>query len=233
MRRIILLLLILLLPTACRANHAPEMTPQEILQHSAERMQSMKGFRVSIDRSGASAFLDYEHTLSLSTLNGHFIAPDRIQAEVRVIAPGFVVAVDVISIGNLQWQTNVITGEWEQLPEDWGFNPATLLAAETGLPAILISDLSDLQVNQNAQLDEMPGKKLYLITGKLDGETLYDLSNWLIGPDVMDAQIWVDPQTFELHRAVLIEYAGEAEKERRWQIDFWDFDQVVDIQPPI
>ncbi len=233
MVRFILIGLVILLLSGCQANNTPEMTPQEILEHSAERMQSARGFQVSIARSGASAFLDYENTLSLSKLTGIFVTPDRIQAEVRVIAPGVVVSVDVISIGNVQWQTNVITGEWEQLPENWGFNPATLLAAETGLPAILIADLSDLSVEQGAELEVMPGKKLFLVSGKLNGETLYDLSNWLMGPDPMDAQIWVDPQTFDLYRAVLIEYAGDPEKERRWQIDFWDFDRVIDIQPPI
>jgi hypothetical protein len=232
MRRYLLILFMLLFLTACRAESTAELTPQEILTRSAQRMQELMGFQVSIDRSGASAFLDYNQTLSFSKLSGHYVAPDRVQATVRVIGPGIVVEVEVISIGSTQWQTNIITGQWEQLPEDWGFNPATLLEAEHGLPAILIADLSNLQVNQDAELDEMPGKKLYLLSGILAGETLYDLSNWLIGPDAMNAQIWIDPQTFDLHRAVLIEHAGDSDLERTWQIDFWDFDSTIDIQPP-
>jgi len=218
---------------ACSANPSPELSPQEILERSAERMQTLKGFQVSINRSGAPAFLDYGQTLSLSRLDGYYVAPDRVQANVRVIAPGIVVVVDVISIGSIQWQTHVITGQWEQLPEDWGFNPATLLEAESGLPAILITDLSDLQLSADAELDEMPGKKLFLIKGMLAGETLYNLSNGMIGPDEMDAQIWIDPVTYDLQRAILSEHPGTADAERIWQIDFWDFDQVIDIQPPL
>lgn len=233
MRRYLLLTLLLLLLASCKSEQAPPPAAEQILAQSAQRMQSLKGFQVSIDRDGAPAFLDYEQTLSLSRLSGHFVAPDRIQAVVRVIAPGIVVEVDVVSIGKIQWQTNVITGQWEQLPEEWGFNPATLLEGESGLPAILIADLSALQLSEGAELEEMPGKKMYFLQGTLAGETLYDLSNWLIGPGPMDAQIWIDPETYDLHRAILTEHAGDPDLERTWQIDFWDFDSVIEIEPPL
>jgi hypothetical protein len=231
MRRFIPVFVFILLLSACQSHQAVDLAPEEILLRSSERIRSLGGFHVSFLRTGAPAYLDYEGTLSFSRLDGNYVAPDRIQAKVKVIAPGIVVEVDVISISRMQWQTNVITGQWELLPEDWGFNPASLFESRNGLPAILIADLSDLQVSKD-ELDEMPGKALYLLTARLDGKNLFALSNGLIGPDAMDAQIWIDPQTFDIHRVVLGEHAQDAERERTWQIDFWDFDKAIDIQVP-
>ena len=53
-----------------------------------------------------------------------------------------------------------------------------------------------------------------------------------IGPDPVDAKIWIDPESFDVHRAILTEFAGDAEKERTWQIDFWDFGNTVEIEAP-
>ena len=232
MCRKILCLLLPLLLSACAAQQVPGISAAEALRQSAERMETLQGFQFSISRSGAPAFLDSEGMLSLSKMEGNFVAPDKVQATVRVITPGLVIAIDVISIGATQWQTNPITGQWEQLPPDWGFNPSSLLEAKAGLPAILIADLTDLSLSADAELEEMPGKKLLLISGRLDGKNLYELSNWLIGPDVMQAQIWVDPQTLDLQRALLSEHAGDPQNERTWQIDFWNFNQLIDILPP-
>jgi hypothetical protein len=225
-------LMILLVLSACSGSPTPEFTPEEIVSRSAARMVTLSGFDLIFDRSGAPAFLDYDETLSLSKMEGHYDAPDKVRATVRVIAPGFVVEVDVISVGRIQWQTNVITGEWEQLPEDWGFNPSTLFDPEFGLGAILSADLLELELLGLEELDEMPGKKLYAISAVLTGENIFDLSNWLIGPDAMDVKIFIDPDTFDLHRTILIEHQGNEELERIWTIDFWNFDTVENIEPP-
>ncbi|MCJ7622995.1 MAG: LppX_LprAFG lipoprotein [Anaerolineaceae bacterium] len=232
MRWLFPLLTILLVLTGCSGTPTPEFTPEEIIFRSAERMKSISGFELLFDRSGASAYLDYEETLSLSKMEGHYDAPDKVRATVRVIAPGFVVDVDVITVGRTQWQTNVFTGEWEQLPEDWGFNPSTLFDPEFGLGAILTADLSDVELLGLEELEEMPGKKLYTISAVLAGENIFDLSNWLIGPDDMDAKIYIDPDTFDLHRTILTEHQGDEELERIWTIDFWNFDTVENIEPP-
>ena len=219
--------------TACARNDLPDLAPDEILSRSAARMSSLQGFHLLFDRSGAPAFLDSGETLSLSKMEGHYDTPDRVRATVRVIAPGIVADVDVISIGSIQWQTNVYTGEWEELPADWGFNPGTLFDQKIGLQAILLADVSQLELLEMQELAEMPGKKLYVMQGKLSGDTIFSLSNGLIGPDEMDIELWIDPQTFDLHRVILSEHLGDEDNERFWQFDFWDFDKVEGINPPI
>ena len=112
MKRIILWILMVILLAGCSANQAEELSPVEILLKASEQMKSLQGFQVAIETTGAPAYLDQDGTLTLSKLDGHYVAPDKVQANVRVIVPGIVVQVNVISIGEELWQTNVITSQW-------------------------------------------------------------------------------------------------------------------------
>lgn len=191
----------------------------------------MPGFDFLIEREGAPAFLDPQGTLSFRRAEGEYASPDRVRATIRVIAPGIVTDIAVISIGPIQWETNMLTGEWQELPPDWGFNPGVLFDPETGIQAALIEDLSELILLGTAELEELPGQSLLHLRGRIGGQRLYSVSYGMIGPDAADIELWITPDTFELNRMVVVEPG--AEEDTIWTIDFWDFDQVSDISPPI
>ena len=46
-------------------------------------------------------------------------------------------------------------------------------------------------------------------------------------------QLWISPETFEVYRMVLTEEEEGEEEPSTWTIDFWDYDQVIEIEPPI
>jgi hypothetical protein len=194
-------------------------------------MTTTTGFHFIIDRSGSPAFLDPGGLLALSRIEGDFQYPDQIQATVRVIAPGLVTDVQVIGIGKSLWQTNPLTGRWEKAPENTGFNPATLFDAASGLQPTLEKDLTILEFIDRGELEELPGSPLYLLQGRLLGDSIYQLTYGLMGPDEMEAQLWIAPETFELHRLLIREDSIEGEA-RIWTIDFWDFDKTAEISPP-
>ncbi|MFQ5615544.1 MAG: LppX_LprAFG lipoprotein, partial [Anaerolineales bacterium] len=212
------------------------LPPEEIINRAVAQMKSSTGFHFAIDRSGAPAFLDPGETLSFRRAEGDYVAPDRASAVVRVIAPGLVAEVQVISIGDRYWETNVLTGEWQELPPDLAFNPATLFDPQTGLQPILESDLSDLTLAGVAELEESPGQPLYHVIGLLDAGRIYDLSFGLIGPGQVDAQLWIAPETFDVYRIEIVEPPAEgaegSEETTTWQVDFWNFDKTVEILPP-
>jgi lipoprotein LprG len=225
----------LLLPSlliACRPPPSlPELPAGEIVQRSSDRMMALDGFRFVIDRSGEPTYLDLAQTIAFRRAEGYFVAPDKTRATVRIIAPGLVADVHVIAIGLNQWETNVLTGQWQELPPDWGFNPAILFDHENGLPAILANDLWHVAQQPPAQLKDGPNKLLYNVAGQVDGRRLHIMSAGLLGPDMMDIALWIDPDDFNLHRA-LVTTSGNENEITIWQLDFTDFGRVVDIQPP-
>lgn len=233
---IILTALILLLTlTACGNQTLPDIPAEELVQLAAERMKNSDGFQFVIERDGAPAYLDPGETLSFRRATGAFVAPDRALATVRVIGPGIITDVDVISVAEIQWQTNVVTGAWEELPPNWGFNPAVLFDDDIGIQAVLLADLSDVALAEPENLAESegPDELLYSVTAVATGENLYQMSGYLIGPAQVDIQLWIRPETFGLVRIVVREPEPEDEElESIWQVDISNYDELIDIQPP-
>jgi lipoprotein LprG len=221
------------LTIACRNAQPPSLPPEEIVRNAADRMNAMPGFHFIIDRTGAPAYLDSGESLSFRRAEGDYVAPDRSRAIVRIIAPGLVTDVSVISVADIQWETNLLTGQWEELPPDWGFNPTVLFDAEIGLQAILTSDMSNLGPVEIERLDDVSDQRLYAVSGGVAGERLYQMSGGLIGPEPVTVKLWIMPETFELQRIYTTEPAAGADEPSVWQVDFANFDQVVTIEPPI
>lgn len=221
-----------LLLVSCREAELPDLPADEIILNSAERMNGLSGFAFVIDRSGESVYLDLEESIAFRRAEGFYVAPDRSQATVRVITPGLVTDVGVISIGEVQWQTNLLTPEWQELPPNWGFNPAVLFDPEIGIQSILLSDLSDLAVEGSERLEDGPDGALYVISGRLAGERVSELSDGLIGPETMTIQLWIGPETFELYRVLISDPSQGGAEPTIWQVDFRQFDETIEISPP-
>lgn len=217
----------------CQSPDLPTIDADQLIEQTAVRMTDLAGFQFDISRDGAPAYLDPDNVLSFRRATGAYVAPDKAAATVRVIGPGLITDVDVISIGQQQWQSNIATGAWEQLPENWGFNPAILFDEAVGLPAILTADMRDLQLTEPQKLADGPdpSQLLYHLTGTVDGQRLYQMSSSLIGPEAVAVQLWIAPETFELVRVLITE--PEPEEPSLWQVDFSHFGQLVSIEPPL
>lgn len=231
MRKRISYLFLLVILCGCRKETPIPLLPEEIILHSIERMNGSSGFHFVIEREGAPAYIDAAGTLSIRRMEGDFVAPDRVRATVRIVVPGIVVEIEAIGIGDTQWETNPLSGEWQQLPPDWGFNPALFFDPDSGLQNVLQTDLKGVELLGNFELEDWPGTSLYKITGILEGDLVNQISYGLIGKDTIDVTLWIAPDNFELYRIVLVD--GVQEEETIWTLDIWDYDKVVEIEPPM
>lgn len=235
-KRVVYILLIIfgVLVAACGNPQAEQIPPGEIVSRSAQRMATVTGFEFVIDRSGSPVFLDYNETISFRRAEGKFNSPDRVYSNVRIIAPGIVTEVQIISIGGMQWETNLLTGEWQASDPIYSFNTSRLFDPEIGIPAILASDLSSLVLIGLEELPEVPGKKLYALEASLQGEHAYEMTYGMIDNDPLKIKLWIAPESFDLYRIILIDPANPGDEEDTvWQIDFWNFDKTFDIEQPI
>ena len=195
-------------------------------------MIDMEGFHFILERDGLPAYLDHDETISFRRAEGFYVAPDKGIAEVRVIAPGFITDVSVVSIDDIQWETNLLTNEWNELPPDWGFNPTVLFDADIGIQSILASDMVNHSLTGTEKLDNGSNTNLYVVEGDLVADKTFQMSYGLIGPEDLKVKLWIAPETFELHRVLITDPNREAEESTVWQVDFLEFERVVDIEPP-
>jgi hypothetical protein len=229
--------LLVLLLAACGGGEAapeptPTPTPADILQRAAERLTTTSGFRFNVNLTGAPAYLDPTGQIAFRTAVGDYAAPDRAQAAVRAAAFGLITDINVISIGENQWQTNPLTKRWESLPPNWGFNPGSLFDSENGLPAILTADMTNVTLSGPERLADGPNQELYVISGQVGGERLAATSGGLIGPQAVDVTLWIAPESYEIIRIVVTEPEADATEPSVWQLDFSQYDQEVAIEPP-
>ncbi|MCB8945337.1 MAG: LppX_LprAFG lipoprotein [Ardenticatenaceae bacterium] len=230
--RWLLLLLLVMSLAACDTEEVPTVSPEEIVQKTADSLNQLPGFHFIIERTGAPAFVDPDGLIAFRRAEGDYTAPDKARAIVRVIAPGLVTEVNVISIGAVQWQTNIVTGAWEELPPNWGFNPAVLFDPAVGLPAILQNDLSELQLVGTEPLEGVTNDAVYRLTAVVAGDSIYQMSGTLIGPEAVTAEFWVDPATFHPLRILVTEPVPGSDEPSLWQVDFSQMGEVVAIEPP-
>lgn len=233
--RICVLFIVLagLLLAACSEPEPEIPSPEEIVANAASRMSALEGFHFTIDLTGESVFLDSSELVSFRHAEGDYASPDAAQATVRVLVPGLATEISVISIGETQWETSMLASGWSELPPNWGFNPVVLFDPEIGIQSILASDLAELMLEGSEKLNEGTDD-LYMISGRLDGARINEMSYGLIGPEPLEVRLWIAPGTFELHRAVIVDRSNlEGEEPRTWQVDFSEFGQVVDIVPPL
>lgn len=229
--------LLLCIVTGCESPTPQPLSADEILSSAVERTRGLKSFHFVIDCEGAFAYLTEDRSLAFGRAEGNFYTPDQVRATIRIISPGMITEMSMVALGDEYWETDLLSGEWRKLPSA-GFNPATLLAPQSGFQEILLNDVSNLRFEGLQELPELPGQNLYTLSGMLGGDGLYSLSYGLIGPQPMAIRMWVDPQTFDVFRVQLDEPATSAETGPQgetttiWQVDFWDFDQITPITPP-
>jgi lipoprotein LprG len=230
---VLLIILAGLLLAGCSEPEPEIPSPEEIVANAAGRMSALEGFHFTIDLAGESVFLDADQLISFRYAEGDYVSPDAARATVRVLVPGLATEISVISIGETQWETGMLTAGWSELPPNWGFNPVVLFDPEIGIQSILASDLSKLTLEESEPLDEGTNEALHVISGTLDGARINEMSYGLIGPEPLEVRLWIAPGTFDLHRAVIEDRSNlEGEEPRTWQVDFSEFGQVVDIVPP-
>lgn len=201
---------------------------------AADVMRALDGFSFRLARTGAPVFVDPTGIVSFREAEGSFVSPNKVQATVKVIAPGIVAEVSIIGIDQQEWETNIFSGEWQLVPSEYAFQPAVLFNPNGGIQNALEHYLLDLVLLDIVELEEIPGQSLYHLGAQMDGANVHTLTFGLIDEQLLDVELWIAPDSFELYRLQIIDPIDEGATESTiWQLDFWDFGRVIEIAPPI
>lgn len=217
----------------------------ELLRESAEKIRAAETFRLYIEQSGRPAifyiYFDEAQTqlveIEYRFARAQYVAPDILQATARVI---------VKSLGNLPIDAEIFsrsTEQWYRLPpalSNWikgdfapGFNPATLIADDSGFQTALTT-LKSLEWVENITLDN--GQPVYHLTGIADGPAVKALVVGLIDPagDV-PVDVYVNRDTGMPVRLILtLPETADADNPdpTRWTIDVYDVNAPSELTPP-
>ncbi len=235
-KNIILLIILLLTGTGCAALNrgpTPTATPNlpvvEIVNRSSQAMLNVKTLHFTIELTGSLDYLDRPPTTALKYVEGDLLRPDRVQALVKVSNLGVISEIGLISVEGDSYVTNPINQRWEPLPPEWGwyFDPRLPFDEQYGIPAVIPT-----VPLQKKGMEEMEGRTVYYLEGVAQGEQITWWTAGLITAGDVPVQVWIDTETFLIHRVHLIELNSDPERPTEWDIRFSDFDQPLDIQVP-
>jgi hypothetical protein len=226
-----LFLILSILGAGCGGAEVEEVTPDQLLADGVSYMAALAGFEFQITQVGPQVYLDADKTVQFSEAVGHYVSPDQAQTTVTISAMGMLTEITVISLQDIQWASNPLTGQFQELPDTYLFKPTQYLDPNSGFFPSLGDGLADLALVGEEELDELPGLTLTHLSGTVPGEVIREISKGLINIESMKGDLWMDAATNEVHRVVLTDAAG-GDAASVWTFDFWSFGETIEISAP-
>ena len=237
MKRLIPLVLIFtiitILAAGCGGSAGEEViTPDMLLADGVTHMASLPGFEFSITQQGPEVYLDADEVVQFGSAVGHYVSPDQAQTTVTITALGMLTEITVISLQDIQWASNPLSGTYQELPDTYLFKPTQYLDPTSGFFPSLGSGLADVVLVGEEELEEMPGLPLTHLSGTVPGEVINEVSKGLINIESMKGDLWMDTATNEVHRVVLTDTSAAEGEPSVWTFDFWSFGETIEITAP-
>lgn len=218
------------------ATEEPPPDPKNLITESAAKIRETEAFRMEVERTGAEYYVETGlGNIAFRRAIAQYVAPDVIQATVRVTGVGLTADVDIFSRGDDQWYRNSIltANTWYNALFAPGFNPRTLISEETGFQAALTS-LIDLEFVGREELED--GTPVYHLKATANGP---DVEALLVGLVEAEGEVLVDVfinrENLYPARFIIVqpETISETEPEpTTWTIDVYDIDQEPILDDP-
>lgn len=207
----------------------PSLSAAEIIEQCSGKMDTVDSFHMEIKQVGGTTPIAMG--LQVSKAVADVVRPDRLKGEISAIAGSLPVQVEVITVGNVTFLTNPLTGEWEPFPSQ--ASVAGIFDRDTGITAILrhATNLTKLE-DQNVMGLSSYHIKCNITTDDLDPITRLLAINSLKGVDIA-ADIWCDKGDLLLRQMRLEGQITAEEKPGIVRTITWsDFNESVEIELP-
>lgn len=243
MRAVFILLLITAVLAGC-STEAPTETPIDplaLVQESADKIRAVNTFSLTVIQNGPDYFINTDYASAVfQQASGQYVAPNEMQAKVRVTAVGIPIEIDVYARAADQWYRAIWTGNnWLHEPFQAGFNPETLIAEETGIKAALDS-LIDIEYSGVTELES--GVSTHRLDATAEGPDVAALLGGLIEPvGTVEVEAYVARDSGYPVRFVIREFnspfavtpmPGTTADPVEWIIDLYDFNAEPALDRP-
>jgi len=205
------------------------VTPQQILEAASTRLAETQSVHFTLEVAG-DTFIDSGKTIRLLGAEGDLVRPDRVQTTFQAEVLGRAVSLQLITIGEQSWTTNILTGEWGSAPLEFSYQPDVLFSTQDGIGPVMgrVKDIT------RAEDEKIDGRDAYHVQAEVDEAIVGPLTYYTIKGSPVTANLWIDRETNDLLRAQLAEPTREDGSEPAiWTLDLSHHGQPVEIEPPV
>ena len=218
------------IPTATTeptAEAIPEETAEDILLRAAEQLLRLESTAFTLEQLTGTTKLFTG--LEMTKASGMVEVPGKAQVkiEAETTSPHSYVELEVITIGEDAYMTDVLTGRWLQVPPE--FLPFTL----HDIAATLADIVGNVQTPELAGIELLEGVETYRISGAVKSQ---DLSGIVPGAGTdfdVSLELWLDhPQALLRQARITGKVVASDVPEAVRRLTLEDINAPVDITPP-
>lgn len=150
--------------TVAAAAKVPTPTTQQLLAALQKNFRTVNAFHVLLRVQNPGSVTQSQ--VQIRAANGDVIMPDKVKAQATVIMSGQSVTVNLISVGDNQFITDPITGQWRVIKGV--LDPRVLTNPDTGIIS-LVSKVQQVSQPTSAIVNAVP---CWHVSGELDAKYL-------------------------------------------------------------
>jgi hypothetical protein len=206
----------------------PTPTAQALLEQASKRLAETPTVHFVLGVEGET-YIDAAHTIRFLGAEGDLRRPDRVRATFQAEVMDRAITLQLITIGEESWTTNVLTGAWGQAPLEFAYQPDVLFSTQDGIGPVM----GRVQDVQRLEDDEIADRPAYHLRATVDAETVGPLTYNTISGSPVTVDLWIDRETSDLLRATLAEPPGEDRPNPAvWTLDLSHHGEDITIDPP-
>lgn len=207
---------------------ADTATAAEILQRASTRLAEIPSAHFTLDVAGET-FVDTAGAIRLVGAEGDLVRPDKVSVQFQAEVVGRTITIQLITIGDSSWTTNILTGDWEPAPMEFAYRPDILFSTREGIGPVM-GAVTDAQRLEDA---EIAGRAAFHIQGQVEQDIVGPLTYYSMRGSPVSVDLWIDRETDDLLRARLAEPPGDGRPQpATWTLDLSHHGDELTIVPP-
>lgn len=200
-----------------------------ILSAASLRLAEIESLHFTLEIEGET-YIEESGTIQLESAKGDLARPDKVAVEFRVSLLGATtVSIRMITVGEMSWTTDLITGNWGDAPPEFGYNPSILYDNQNGLGPVM-GKIDEPRIEGMEEIDD---RDAYHVVGTATSEVIGPVTAYTMTGETVEVELWIDVETSDLLRLKLVEpESNDKDDPATWELNLSGFNQKVTIEPP-
>jgi hypothetical protein len=215
-------------PGMAPATPTPAISAEELLAQASQRLGEVPTVHFVLDVEG-DTYIDTAQTIRLLGAEGDLQRPDRVRTTFQAEVMGRAITLQLITVGERSWTTNLLTGEWGDAPFEFAYQPDILFSTQDGIGPVMgrVNDVTRLPD------EELDGHPVHRLQATVDEEVVGPLTYYTISGSPVTVHLWIDVESRDLLRARLSEPPGEERPNPAvWILSLSHHGEPLTIEPP-
>lgn len=212
-----------------RARLAADPAALDILRAASIQLAATPTIRFELKIEGTT-YVDDADAIQLLEAKGELVRPDRVFAEFKIKVLGAVTAnINLITIGDEYWSTDLITGRWMSAPPEFTYDPKTLFDEQNGIGPVMDKVVDPVLLGE----EEVDDRSCWRVQALVAQDIIGKLTSNTMDGEPITVDLWVDRETNNLMRAQLAEPKDNGKDEpATWVLNLHDHGADITIDPP-